>query len=127
METYIASDKTMDKNNLSGFEVKAATREEAMVMAQAVGQQHGWKPENVFLLRCCINPALKDEKERFRILVEMVNELLPADNALSFMETINSHLVTTLGELTRKPEETEDTRYSRIDDEVEKRLKHRRS
>lgn len=93
METYIASDKTMDKNNLSGFEVKAATREEAMVMAQAVGQQHGWKPENVFLLRFCINPALEDEKERFRILVEMVNELLPADNALSFMETINSHLV----------------------------------
>ena len=37
METYIASDKTMDKKNLSVFEVKAATREEAMVMAQAIG------------------------------------------------------------------------------------------
>lgn len=127
METYIASDRTMNENDRTGFEVKAETREEAMTMAQTMGRRYGWKTENVCLLRCCIDPALDTEKRRFQILVKMVDELLPPNNALDFLETLNTHLITTLGELTRKPGETEGSRYSRIDDEAEKRLQHRRS
>lgn len=127
MDTYIASDRTMDDENRSGFEVKAENREEAMKIAQAIGQGFGWKPENILLLRCNIDMALIIEKRRLQILVKMVDELLPQDNAVGFLERINSRLVTILGELTRKPGETEDTRYSRIEDEVEKRLNHQHS
>lgn len=127
METYIASDRTMDENDRIGFEVKAENREEAMTMAQTMGRRYGWKPENVLLLRCCTDPTLEIEKRRFQILAKMVDELLPQKNAADFLETLNSHLITTLGELTRQPGETEGSRYSRIDDEAEKRLQRRRS
>ena len=68
------------------------------------------------------NPVLDHEKERFKILSEMVTELLATENATDFLETVNFSMVKVIAEKTRKRGESEDTRYSRIEGEVEKRV-----